>query len=153
MIQPRKIMNGKPWGTYSWMSSVLLVGLVLGGCAGTPQPPKNEPLLPSEQASPPVAQLLLDGNRLFAEHRWTAAIGKYEEAIQAQPKLAEAHYNLGLALSKRRLFSEARPHFERAVELEPFNQVIRNAPPFRKYEPPAPGIPEPAHDGHSDHQH
>ncbi|MCA9455616.1 MAG: tetratricopeptide repeat protein [Nitrospira sp.] len=42
--------------------------------------------------------MLLDGNRLFAEHRWTAAMMKYEEAIQAQPTLAETHYNLGMVL-------------------------------------------------------
>ncbi|MDT3776676.1 tetratricopeptide repeat protein [Nitrospira sp. MA-1] len=112
---------------------IFLIMLRVGGCATAPQPPQNEPLPPPENATPLVAQLLLDGNRLFAEHRWTSAIIKYEEAVQAQPKLAEAHYNLGMALYKKGPVSAARPHFLKAADLAPGHPVIRNAPPFRKY--------------------
>ena len=120
------------FGTHLWIGIFLMV-LGIGGCAGTPQAPQDEPLPPPENALPLVAQLIIDGNRLFAEHRWTAAIGKYEEATQAQPKLAEAHYNLGLALYRKGPVSAARPHFIEAADLAPGHPVMWNAPPFRKY--------------------
>jgi Flp pilus assembly protein TadD len=100
-----------------------------------------------------VAQLLLDGNRLFAEHRWTAAIMKYEEATQAQPTLAEAHYNLGMALYRKGPVSAASPHFIEAADLAPGDPIIWNAPPFRKYGTVEPSTPVPSSDGHMGHQH
>jgi tetratricopeptide (TPR) repeat protein len=126
---------------------------MIDGCAGTPQSPKDEPLPPPENALPLVAPLIIEGNRLFAKRDFREAATKYEAAIKAQSSSGEAHYNLGLALSKRSLYSEARPHFEKAAELEPFNTVIRNAPPFRKYTTVEPSTPEPASDGHMGHQH
>jgi tetratricopeptide (TPR) repeat protein len=130
-----------------------LLVLEIGGCAGTPQPPQDEPLPPPENAIPLVAPLIIEGNRLFAEHRWTAAIGKYEEATQAQPKLAEAHYNLGMALYRKGPVSAARSHFIQAADLAPGHPVIWNAPPFRKYGTVEQSTPAPAPDGHIGHQH
>jgi tetratricopeptide (TPR) repeat protein len=78
---------------------------------------------------------------------------KYQEAINVQFSLGEAHYNLGLALYRRSLYAEARPHFKKAAQLEPFNEVIWNAPPFRKYGTVEPNTPPPAPDGHFGHQH
>ncbi len=115
------------FGSHLW-NGIFLIVLGIGACATAPQPPQNEPLPPPENATPQVSQLLLDGNRLFAEHRWTAAMMKYEEAIQAQPTLAEAHYNLGMVLYKRgpvlaaspffyqssRFASRSSPHLERS---------------------------------------
>ncbi len=138
--------------SHPWLS-VLLALSVIGGCASSHHTPQNDPLPPPENANPLAAQLLLDGNRLFAEHRWTAAIGKFEEATQAQPNLAEAHYNLGMALYRKGPVSAASPHFIEAANLAPGHPVIWNAPPFRKYGTVEPGTPEPAHDGHFGHQH
>lgn len=153
MKQTSQIMKGRIWRSHSWMS-VLLIALILGGCAGDTPAPQDEPLLPSENASPLAAQLILDGNRLFSEHRWTAAIGKYEEATQAQPKLAEAHYNLGMALYRKGPVSAASSHFIEAANLAPGHPIIGNAPPFRTYgttiEPRMPPL-EPDHQ--FGHQH
>ncbi len=131
----------------------MIVVVLLVSCGGVTQSPQDDPLPPPENASPLAAQLIIDGNRLFAEHRWTAAIGKYEEAIQAQPKLAEAHYNLGMALYKKGPVSAARPHFIEAADLAPGHPVIWNAPPFRKYGTVEPTTPTAAPDGHMGHQH
>lgn len=138
--------------SHSWLS-ILLALWVIGGCASSPPPPQNDPLPPPENASPLAAQLLLDGNRLFAEHRWTAAIMKFEEATQVQPTLAEAHYNLGMALYRKGPVSAASPHFIEAANLAPGHPVIWNAPPFRKYGTVEPGTTGPAADGHFGHQH
>ena len=140
------------FGRHSWMG-VFLVVLVIGGCAGTSQTPEDHPLPPPEHATPLVANMILEGNQRFAEHRWTAAIGKYEEAIQAQPKLAEAHYNLGLTLYRKGPVSAARPHFIEAANLAPGHPVIRNASPFRKYGTAASQTENEPLDGHYGHQH
>lgn len=152
MIQTIKKLTRNIFGIHPWMG-VFLVVLIIGGCAGTPQPPQDEPLPPPENASPLVAQIIIDGNLRFAEHRWTAAIEKYEEAIQVQPKLAEAHYNLGMALYRKGPVSAARPHFIEAADLAPGHPVIWNAPPFRKYGTVEPSTSAPAPDGHMGHQH
>ena len=65
----------------SWVGFLLFTMLWLGGCAGTSHVPQEGPLSPPEQATPLATQLILEGNQRFAEHRLTAAIGKYEEAI------------------------------------------------------------------------
>jgi len=152
MIQRITHLKGTIRRSHSWLS-VLLALWVIGGCASAPQPPQNDPLPPPENASPLVAQLLLAGNRLFAEHRWTAAIMKYEEATQAQPTLAEAHYNLGMALYRKGPVSAASPHFIEAADLAPGHPIIWNAPPFRKYGTVEPSAPVPSSDGHMGHQH
>jgi Tfp pilus assembly protein PilF len=153
MIQLIKKLRRNMFGRHPWIGFFLVIILMIGGCAGTPQSPKDEPLPPPENALPLVAPLIIEGNRLFAKRDFREAATKYEAAIKAQSSSGEAHYNLGLALSKRSLYSEARPHFEKAAALEPFNTVIRNAPPFRKYTTVEPSTPEPASDGHMGHQH
>lgn len=152
MIQSLNTVKRNIRNLHTWVQYALLL-VMMSGCAETSHPSGDEPLPPPEYANNLVAPLIMEGNRLYMKKMFRDAETKYQEAIEIQSSLGEAHYNLGLALSKRSLYSEARPHFEKAVELEPFNQVIRNAPPFRKYEPPAPSIPEPAHDGHAGHQH
>ncbi len=74
-----------------------------------------------------------EGNRLFAAHQWEAAKKEYEGAIEIQPSLAEAHYNLGLALMRLGDPNEARHHFLEAANLAPGNKVIWNSPPLRRH--------------------
>ncbi len=152
MIQPNENLRRHIFGRHPWIGFFLVV-LLIGGCAGVSQPLQDEPLPPPENAKPLVAQIIIEGNRLFAEHRWTAAIGKYEEATQAQPTLAEAHYNLGLTLYRKGPVSASRLHFMEAADLAPGHHVIGNAPPFRKYGTVKSSTPTPAQDGHFGHQH
>ncbi|MEX2493252.1 MAG: tetratricopeptide repeat protein [Nitrospirales bacterium] len=152
MIQLINKMKRNIFGRNSGIWFFLVI-LVIGGCAGTHQSTQDEPLPPPENANPLVAQLIIDGNGLFAKRDFREAVWKYEAAINAQSASGEAHYNLGLALTKRRLYSEARPHFEKAAELEPFNTVIWNAPPFRRYGTVESSTSTSAPDGHVGHQH
>ena len=140
--------------TRNSLGAAFLLGVLwLGGCAGTPHSHQEEPLPPPEHATPPAAQLILEGNQRFAEHRWTAAIGNYEEAAQVQPNLAEAHYNLGLALYRKGPVAAARPHFIEAANLAPGHSVIWNAPPFRKYGTVDLKTENESLDGHYGHEH
>lgn len=152
MIQPIENMKRHIFGIHPWIGFFLVVWLI-GGCAGITQPFQDEPLPPPENANPLFAQIIIEGNRLFAGHRWTAEIEKFEEAIQAQPTLAEAHYNLGLTLYRKGPVSAARPHFIEAADLAPGHPVIWNAPPFRKYGTVETANQEQAPGGHMGHQH
>jgi len=131
----------------------LLVVLIIGGCAGQTAHQKDQPLDPRVGADAEAAAYILEGNHFFAQQRYRDAVSKYEAAIQSQSSLGEAHYNLGLALYRRSLYAEARPHFKRAAQLEPFNKVIRNAPPFRKYGTVETKTDHEPLDEHYGHQH
>ena len=76
---------------------------------------------------------LTEGNRLFREGRWEGARQQFQAAVQAQPDLAEAHYNLALAMNHMGDRSGAKPHFIQAANLAPGHKVIWNSPPLRKY--------------------
>ena len=112
----------------------LLTWLIfLMGCAGDDHLHRDYPFPPPTYVEPETAKAVKEGNRYFKEGWWTGAEKKYRIAIQAFPSLAEAQYNLGLALNKQARFKESHVHFTRALKLEPRNPVYRNAPPFRRY--------------------
>jgi len=53
-----------------------------------------------------------------SEAQWDAAIQGFELATRIQPSLGRAWNNLGIALTRRRRFEEARAAYERAVALD-----------------------------------
>ncbi|GMV49697.1 tetratricopeptide repeat protein [Nitrospirales bacterium NOB] len=81
-----------------------------------------------------IGQQLEEGNQLFAQADWEGAKRVYLATIQADPALAEAHYNLALVLERQGDKVEARKHYVAAANLAPGNKVIWNAPPLRKYD-------------------
>ena len=126
-----------------WFSLVI-------GCAGHDHQHHDEVLSPPVYAEIETTQAMKEGNRFFKEQRWSDAEKQYRIAIQSFPSLAEAHYNLGLALHEQGRYKESREHFTRAVKLESRNTVYRNAPPFRRYgDVTSEPEPEPDSHGHS----
>ena len=88
----------------------ILVGtvlLVITACA-TPKPEPQPTLLAPAGTNPAAVAAMQEGNKLFAEGRWGAALTQYKIAIQAQPDMGEAHYNLALALEQLGENGEAR---------------------------------------------
>ena len=81
-----------------------------------------------------VSQQLEEGNQLFARQDWTGAKQVYLATIQADPTIAEAHYNLALALERLGEKVEAKKHYVAAANLAPGNKVIWDAPPLRKFD-------------------
>jgi tetratricopeptide (TPR) repeat protein len=59
------------------------------------------------------------GNALAAEGKASEAAFCYRRALERQPDLAEAHYNLGALLEKQGALEEAVTSYRRAIELKP----------------------------------
>jgi tetratricopeptide (TPR) repeat protein len=91
------------------------LALVLTACATTS--PKDRTLSPPPGTAPAAVSAMQEGNRLFAERQWQAARTHYETAIQAQPTLAEAHYNSGFVAVLEYDRATADGRFTRALEL------------------------------------
>jgi len=58
------------------------------------------------------------GNLYSAQGRYAEAISHYDSALRVREDLAEAHYNLGLALMRTGRIEESVPQFQRAIRLE-----------------------------------
>lgn len=111
-----------------------LIGLALGSCAGGGGRGTLEVALSAPPKSAPAAAAAIEeGNKLFRARQWEAAKAQYETAIQAQPTMAEAHYNLGLVYDVLRNDKEAYKHFVEAANLAPGNKIIWSSPAFRQY--------------------
>lgn len=59
------------------------------------------------------------GNALAFQEHWEDALREYLEAVQTDPQLAEAHYNLGVAFAARGQVDRAIAAFKEALEHNP----------------------------------
>ncbi|TLY36265.1 MAG: tetratricopeptide repeat protein [Nitrospirae bacterium] len=69
----------------------------------------------------------------YKQGHWDVAEGHFRKAMKADPNLAEAHYNLGLALDKMGKHDEATAEFKKAAELAPTNAAIKDSPILKKH--------------------
>jgi Flp pilus assembly protein TadD len=106
--------------------------LITVGCAKSSHTAVDLPLKAPSGASSTAAAAVDAGNSLFAAGQWEQAKAQYELAVTADPLLAEAHYDLALALDRMDKKNEALTHYRKAADLAPGNHVIWNAPPFRR---------------------
>lgn len=65
---------------------------------------------------------------------WDVAESHFQTAVEADPDLAETHFNLGLALAKLGKHDEATIAFEKAAELAPGDSRITEPPVMRSGE-------------------
>ena len=113
---------------------VILGGVVLAnGCSSKPDPVPQQTLSAPGGTHPLALQHLNEGNERFAEGRWGAAKIQFEQAVKEQADLAEAHYNLALALERLGDVKQAKHHYIEAANLAPGHKVIWNSPPLRRY--------------------
>lgn len=118
------------------MRTVLVVALwplILIGCLSEPGPPPQLTLNAPAGANPTAVAALDEGNQRFAEGRWGAAKTLYEQAIQAQSDLAEAHYNLGLVYERLGDRQQARHYYIEAANLAPGHKTIWDSPPLKRH--------------------
>lgn len=117
-----------------WM--MVGVGLCLAamiGCAAPEKKVVQPTLFPPVGSKPAAVAAMKEGNRLFALNQFAASKVQYESAIQSQPDLAEAHYNLALALDRLGKPQQAREHYIQAANLAPGHKVIWDSPVLRRY--------------------
>ena len=106
--------------------------LISLGCASDKPAPLTV-LDPPANSMAQVQNFFTEGNRLFREGRWEGARQQFQAAVQAQPDLAEAHYNLAVTMEHLGDSVGAKPHFIEAANLAPGHKVIWNSPPLRRY--------------------
>lgn len=103
-------------------------------CAATPD---TLPAPPGSNAS--AARHNSDGIVHYEMGHWSIAKDHFVSAVEADPNLAESHFNLALALDKLNLQSEATTHFKKAAELAPANSAITESSVYRsRTAPPLP---------------
>jgi Flp pilus assembly protein TadD len=132
--------------------AILAATVVIGGCASS-QTPKDQ-LLPAPSGSNPIAARHNDeGIQAYRQKLDDSAKRHFEAAVQADPEMAEAHYNLGMVLWELGVMAEARPHLIKAANLASGNKVIWNSPALSGVEIPEREIKIPgSSDGHM-HSH
>ena len=91
------------------------------------------PLATLPITSPQASQLNLEGIEEYHRGQWEAARGKFEQAIQADHNLPEAHFNLALTLHKLEQHEQATTQFRRAGELAPRNKEIVDSTIYRNH--------------------
>jgi len=89
-------------------------------------------------ADPAAAKHNAEGIEHYNLGHWDVARGHFEAAIKADPKLAEPHYNLALALHRLGAHGEATTHLRKAAELAPGDRAITGSSAYRYHVAPPP---------------
>ncbi|SLM49526.1 conserved exported protein of unknown function [Nitrospira japonica] len=133
-----------------WLMTLIL----LAGCASAmPQIPATVLSAPAGTNAEINAQLER-GNALFASRDWAGAEKVYREVVSFEPSMAEAHYNLAVALDHQGKQADARKHYVEAANLAPGNKVIWDSPVFHErtggygHNIERPSFQDPSHKGY-----
>lgn len=94
---------------------------------------KAGPLAVLPMTNPGAAQRNLEGIKSYNDGDWQTARTRFELAIQTDPRLSEAHFNLALTLHKLGDHDQARTHFRIAGELAPDNTEIVSTSVYRNH--------------------
>lgn len=74
-----------------------------------------------------------EGVGQYKQGHMDVATDQFQKAIKADPKLVEAHFNLGLSLDKMGKHDEATAAFRQAAALAPGNPAIKDSPILKKH--------------------
>ena len=113
-----------------WMK-ICFVVFLMTGCTHSHQ--HYVPLAAPAGANDTAAKHNQEGIQQFNQGRWDLAKQHFEQAVADNPKLAQAHYNLGLALYQLGNKADGRTHFMEAANLAPGDPVIWNSPALAPY--------------------
>ncbi|MGH7165262.1 MAG: tetratricopeptide repeat protein [Nitrospiraceae bacterium] len=69
----------------------------------------------------------------YRQGHWDVAEGHFRKALQADDKLAEAHFNLALTLDKMDKHEDAKTEFKKALDLAPAKVAIKDSPVLKKH--------------------
>jgi len=98
------------------------------GCTTTSGPLAVLPI-----SSPTAAQHNLEGIKSYNDGNWKAAEEQFLAAVQDDPQLPEAHFNLALTEHKLGQHEDAKKHFQAAGELAPKNKEIVDSFIYRNH--------------------
>ena len=76
------------------------------------------------QAANEVAALLAQARQELNAGDLPAAVEAYRSVLEVEPDNAEAHFNLGLVVSRKGLWSQAIPHLRRAIQTDPTRAIV-----------------------------
>ena len=109
--------------------SLIVIGCVAGIFASCYQQPGKGPQkspavgmalkAPEEASNKDAAMKNDEGVSHLVQEHWETSNGHFREALQADPNLAVAHFNLGLSLDELGQHTKATDHFRKAKELAP----------------------------------
>jgi Flp pilus assembly protein TadD len=113
---------------------VLVQGCGAGG-GGRPRDPVLDMVLksPDAVASSAAGMKNDEGVSHFVQSHWDASADFFKQAIKADPNMAEAHFNLALALDQMGNHPEASEHFTKAHELGASNPKIAENEILKKH--------------------
>lgn len=104
-----------------------------GKPAGTAAPAAGTELALLSPAGSPGLADNDEGVKHYQQGHWDVATEWFQKAVKADPNLAEAHYNLALALDKMGKHDEASAAFKKALALAPANPAIADSPILKKH--------------------
>ena len=117
--------------TYPFIGLFLLAVFVAVGCE-----PEKEVGSETAVMSPASSAGRADNDEGVGHYKqghWDVSEGHFRKAIKADANLAEAHYNLALALDKMGKHEAATAEFKKAVELAPANPAIKDSAILKKH--------------------
>ncbi|HEX9759173.1 MAG TPA: tetratricopeptide repeat protein [Nitrospiria bacterium] len=103
----------------------LFAGLFLGLAVETVEAGSEKALSASRGSAGEAPNA--EGIKHYNKDHWGVAEEHFREAVKADEKLAEAHFNLALSLDKLGNHGEATQHFKKALELAPKNPAIADS--------------------------
>src|SRR5271167_4805289 len=95
--------------TAFWSYVVLVAAScgIIAGCKVDPEKAKN--------------RYLAKGNEYFEQGQYPQAVIEFENAVQVDPKFAEAHYRLAQSFLKETDWSHGYQELSKTIELQPTN--------------------------------
>ena len=75
------------------------------------------PVEPNKIQNKDAKKEFKEGMKAFKNEKYSEAATHFEAAAKADPNLAEAHINLGLALAEQGNTDEAKKHFDEATNI------------------------------------
>lgn len=113
------------------MVSIVLVLVGMTACSQ-----KRKPLVPlmlEGEVKSQAATLTEQGTQAYQAKQFEEAKRYFEQAVAAEPRSGQAHYNYALALNALGDSEVARQHFIAAADLAPGDKVIWDSPALSPY--------------------